>query len=245
MINGLHVFFCQKQSLELDLCKEIIVRRHRWVNSPVLEEFVHPTHHQLPHPFRATSCESSTITQQRWNMRPRVHPCVSETSVSYLPCVWWDTPAASSEWMYSIYRTRPESSQTSPWVIWAGPIMQRHCVFGTPVMLAEWKCFFCLCNLTIQWFRAWSLNSNLASVYLNWRREWQPTPVFLPGESHGQRSLVGYSLWDRKELDTTKRLTDTHTHTYLSTSVSSSYKMQINVLTLSRVIRLFNLITCY
>ena len=32
-----------------------------------------------------------------------------------------------------------------------------------------------------------------------WRRKWQPTPVFLPGESHGQRSLVGYSLWGHKE----------------------------------------------
>ena len=32
-----------------------------------------------------------------------------------------------------------------------------------------------------------------------WRREWQPTAIFLPGESHGQRSLVGYSLWGRKE----------------------------------------------
>ena len=31
-----------------------------------------------------------------------------------------------------------------------------------------------------------------------WRRKWQPTPVFLPGESHGQRSLVGYSLWGSK-----------------------------------------------
>ena len=31
-----------------------------------------------------------------------------------------------------------------------------------------------------------------------WRRAWQPTPVFLPGESHGQRSLVGYSLWGHK-----------------------------------------------
>ena len=37
-----------------------------------------------------------------------------------------------------------------------------------------------------------------------WRREWQPTPVFLPGESHGQRSLVGYSPWGRKELDMTE-----------------------------------------
>ena len=37
-----------------------------------------------------------------------------------------------------------------------------------------------------------------------WRRAWQPTPVFLPGESHGQRSLVGYSSWSLKESDTTE-----------------------------------------
>ena len=35
---------------------------------------------------------------------------------------------------------------------------------------------------------------------------WQPTPVFLPGESHGQRSLVGYNPWGCKESDTTERL---------------------------------------
>ena len=39
-----------------------------------------------------------------------------------------------------------------------------------------------------------------------WRRQWQPTPVLLPGESHGGRSLVGYSPWGHKELDTTERL---------------------------------------
>ena len=39
-----------------------------------------------------------------------------------------------------------------------------------------------------------------------WRREWQPTPVLLPGESHRQRSLVGYSPWGLKESDTTERL---------------------------------------
>ena len=37
-----------------------------------------------------------------------------------------------------------------------------------------------------------------------WRRKWQSTPVFLPGESHGQRSLAGYSPWGRKESDTTE-----------------------------------------
>ena len=36
-----------------------------------------------------------------------------------------------------------------------------------------------------------------------WRRKWQPTPVFLPGKSHGQRSLVGYSPWGRKGSDVT------------------------------------------
>ena len=39
-----------------------------------------------------------------------------------------------------------------------------------------------------------------------WRRKWQPTPVFLPGESNGQRSLVGCSPRGRKESDTTERL---------------------------------------
>ena len=37
-----------------------------------------------------------------------------------------------------------------------------------------------------------------------WRRAWQPTPVFLPGESQAQRSLAGYSSWACKELDVTE-----------------------------------------
>ena len=39
-----------------------------------------------------------------------------------------------------------------------------------------------------------------------WRRKWQPAPVFLPGKSHGQRSLAGYSPWGHKESDMIKRL---------------------------------------
>ena len=37
---------------------------------------------------------------------------------------------------------------------------------------------------------------------ISWRRKWQPTPVFLPGESHGQRGLAGYSPWGHSESDT-------------------------------------------
>ena len=47
-----------------------------------------------------------------------------------------------------------------------------------------------------------------------WRRAWQPTPVFLLGESPGQRSLAGYSPWGHKELDTTERLSTQHASYY-------------------------------
>ena len=47
------------------------------------------------------------------------------------------------------------------------------------------------------------------------RRQWHPTPVLLPGKSHGQRSLIGCSPWGRKESDTTERL---HFHFSLSLS---------------------------
>ena len=54
---------------------------------------------------------------------------------------------------------------------------------------------------------------NLDNLYLNienlpspGRIEWLPTPVFLPGDFHGQMSLVAYSPWTRKELDTTEQL---------------------------------------
>ena len=52
------------------------------------------------------------------------------------------------------------------------------------------------------------------SLYLiNWRRQWHPTPVLLPGKSHGWRSLVGCSPWGRWETGTTERL---HFHFSLS-----------------------------
>ena len=47
---------------------------------------------------------------------------------------------------------------------------------------------------------------NGVSVCPGWRRRWHPTPVPLPGKSHGWRSLVGYSPWGREESDTTERL---------------------------------------
>ena len=51
------------------------------------------------------------------------------------------------------------------------------------------------------------LGSIPESGKISWRRKWQPDPVFLPGQSHGQRTLMGYNPWVHKESDTTERLT--------------------------------------
>ena len=49
----------------------------------------------------------------------------------------------------------------------------------------------------------WATSLSLFT-FMHWRRKWQPTPVFLPGESQGQQSLVGCRLWGRTESDMTE-----------------------------------------
>ena len=53
------------------------------------------------------------------------------------------------------------------------------------------------------WRKHWATSFSL-STFMHCRRKWQPTPVFLPGESQGQRSLVGCCLWGHIESDTTE-----------------------------------------
>ena len=62
---------------------------------------------------------------------------------------------------------------------------------------------------TLAWRIPWpeepgGLQSMGLLTFMDWRRKWQPTPVFLPGESQGQGSLVGCRLWGRTESDTTE-----------------------------------------
>ena len=77
----------------------------------------------------------------------------------------------------------------------------------------------CLALLGVQSLEArWSSSSKSISQLKvtqigSWRRQWHPTPVLLPGKSHGWRSLVGCSPWDREESGTTERL---HFHFSLS-----------------------------
>ena len=69
---------------------------------------------------------------------------------------------------------------------------------------------------------------------ISWRRAWQPTPVFLPGESHGQRTLVDYRPQCHKELDTTEATQQTYTWTQcpgcLKTGVSEALQSALVLL---------------
>ena len=53
------------------------------------------------------------------------------------------------------------------------------------------------------WGRDWATSLSLFT-FMHWRRKWQPTPVFLPGEFQGRGSMVGCRLWGRTEADTTE-----------------------------------------
>ena len=68
------------------------------------------------------------------------------------------------------------------------------------------------------WFEPWVGK-------IPWRREWQPTPVFLPGESHGQRNLVGYSPWGCQESDTTESDLACIAHMLLYISITCPFKI--------------------
>ena len=59
-----------------------------------------------------------------------------------------------------------------------------------------------------------------------WRGKWHPTPVLLPGKSHGRRSLVGYSPWGCKETDTTERL---HFHFHKGSTLSTRLTLCVRV----------------
>ena len=72
--------------------------------------------------------------------------------------------------------------------------------------------FSVIITFNVSSFRSLSLFLLVFPLYIHWRRKWQPTPVLLPGEFHGRRSLVGYSPWGRGESDTTERLHFTYTY---------------------------------
>ena len=89
----------------------------------------------------------------------------------------------------TLSRTRGEMASHSSTLAWKIPWMEEP---GGPQSMG---------SLRVRQDSATSLS---LFTFLNWRRQWQPTPVFLPGESQGRESLVGCRLWGRTELDTTE-----------------------------------------
>ena len=83
-----------------------------------------------------------------------------------------------------------------------------HCLF-----ILGWGIWLTTCRSLWQPCRGQTGRSKTAPKMNQWRRQWHPTPVLLPGKSHGWRSLVGYSPWGLEELDMTEQL---HFHFSLS-----------------------------
>ena len=65
---------------------------------------------------------------------------------------------------------------------------------------------FFFVDLFLFWLIPWLMSINRYMYFAIWRRQWHPTPVLLPGKSHGWRSLVGCSPWGHEELDMTEQL---------------------------------------
>ena len=86
-----------------------------------------------------------------------------------------------------------------------GTVMNRSVLYPSHRMQRVTLCRSCRnCGGGEQWVSLPFLPGNIH--LLSGSRQWQPTPVLLPGRSHGRRSLVGCSLWDREESDRTERL---------------------------------------
>ena len=97
-----------------------------------------------------------------------------------------------------------------------------HCPTGASQGALWWRIHLLVQERQETWVRPLGLEGP-------WRRKWQPTPVFLPGKSHGQRGLAGYSSWGHKESDMTEQLsmhTHKHTHTANDRHLPSGWREQ-------------------
>ena len=108
------------------------------------------------------------------------------------------------------------SEGRTPWTGWSGPSQSvDHPAQSAKFPMGPWMG---LVAQTVEDPPASAGDPSSISKLLS-RKEWPPTPLFLPGGSHGQRSLVDYSPWGHKELDRIEKLTHTraHTHTHTDT----------------------------
>ena len=122
-------------------------------------------------------------------MTERLHfhfslPCIGEGNGNSLQCTCLENPRDRGAWWAAVYG----AAQSRTRLKWLSS--------SSSSSLLNYRAIATEIKTRVFW-----------SNSMPWRREWQPTPEFLPGEFHGQRSLVGYSSWGLKESDMTKWLT--------------------------------------
>ena len=165
--------------------------------APELHIHLHPEYSQLGDPTpltfnitKLTICDQQTLRQSQWYHLLYSYPFVS-------PFPWeWAAPnnvsltnkTGQKLWdiISNMEKAMAPHSSTLAWKI---PCVEE------PARLQS-----------MGWLRVgheWETSLSLFT-FTNWRRKWQPTPVFLPGESQGRGSLVGCRLWGRTESDTTE-----------------------------------------
>ena len=150
--------------------------------------------------FQAKTMDSVSISYSRGSSRPRNGPYVS--SISWI-----------GRWIFFFTMALPGKSEVHCWRL--GCDLKKCCTWFVEKEMATH-------SSTLAWKTPWteepgrlqSMGSRrighnwetLLSFFtlMPWRRKWQPTPVFLPGESQRQRSLVGFCLWSRTRSDTTE-----------------------------------------
>ena len=146
------------------------------------------------------------------------------TEIIGIVSIWWDQKELTVLGRSVLY-SFTTSALPMPGQHYRATSVQSSCVFQHPTRLPAESCphpFYKGIQYHLQGYaggsdgkesvcNAGDQGSIPGSGKIPWRRAWQPTPVFLPGEFHGQRSLVGYSPSGHKESDMTERLTYTHT----------------------------------
>ena len=116
--------------------------------------------------------------------------CIGEGNGTPLQCSCLENPRDGEAWWAAVSGV----TQSRTWLKWLSSrsrsrrvSMMAHQVKNPPAM---------------QETQEMQVNPSVRKI--PWRRKWQPIPIVLHGKSHGQRSLAGYSLWGRTELDTTE-----------------------------------------
>ena len=162
----------------------------------------HGLHHaRLPCPSLCPGICSNSCPLSQW-----CHPTISSSITPFSSCPW-SFPASESFLMSQLFASGGQSIRASASVL----PMNIQGFFPLEltglISLLSKGLSRVFSSTTVQ-----NIDINEPLINSTWRRKWQPTPVFLPGKSHGLRILVGYSPWGHKESDTTEQIHFTSFH---------------------------------